>query len=288
MFPKSPSLGALTHRAWTEERAGPRSGDWGARCQHAMLRVAGAPAKHSPGRSTASRSGISQEGNASRRAALARRRVCGCCRADSTPLSVSAQPPARGRRRRPEGQVRGRRGEWTGAEGTEEAEDDVGWFAAAGRSGPTWARAEAAHTCGRHTRPIAKCRPQKEHAPLRVRGHCAQTRSLSPDGRKDRGSRWQWAGSGRSWAWGRGRDSAVRPTGRPGRRSHRAWWPLARHAAPAEGPGATSRRAAPARRCGPCPGPRARPCVGPVSQGTTDVHRSYVFYPRLQSSDATC
>lgn len=64
-----------------------------------------------------------------------------------------------------------------------------GWFAAAGRSGPTWARAEAAHTCGRHTRPIAKCRPQKEHAPLRVRGHCAQTRSLSPDGRKDRGSR---------------------------------------------------------------------------------------------------
>lgn len=71
MFPKSPSLGALTHRAWTEERAGPRSWDWGTRCQHATLRVAGAPAKHSPGRSTASRSGISQKGNASSRAPLA-------------------------------------------------------------------------------------------------------------------------------------------------------------------------------------------------------------------------
>lgn len=126
MFPKSPSLGALTHRAWTEERAGPRSWDWGTRCQQRRSGSLGHRPSTVPGGQQPHARAFLRKATPAAEPPSPRRRVCGCCRADSAPLSVSAQPPARGHRRRPEGQVRGRRGEWTGAEGTEEAEDDVG------------------------------------------------------------------------------------------------------------------------------------------------------------------
>lgn len=223
MFPKSPSLGALTRRAWTEERAGPRSWDWGTRCQHATLRVAGAPAKHSPGRSTASRSGISPKGNASSRAPLAPARVCGCCRADSAPLSISAQPPARGHRRRPEGQVRGRRGEWTGAEGTEEAGDDVGLVCrrrpvgahVGSRRGCThvW----ASHAPDRQVSPTEGARAPPCAGSLRTDPESVAGRAQAQRLQMTVGREWT-----ESWAWGHGRDSTVHPTGRSGRRSHRA------------------------------------------------------------------
>lgn len=189
MFPKSPSLGDLTHRAWTEERAGPRSWDWGTRCQQRRSGSLGHRPSTVPG-------GQQPHARAFLRKATpaaeppSPRRACAAAAGPTQRLSASLLSPLPGdtaaaRRARSEG------GGESGQEqrGPRRPRTTWGWFAAAGRSGPTWARAEAAHTCGRHTRPIAKCRPQKEHAPLRVRGHCAQTRSLSPDGRKDRGSR---------------------------------------------------------------------------------------------------
>lgn len=244
-----------------------RGTQWGpgTRCRHTTPPVAGAAARHGPGRRTASRSGRFSDRNSSGRAAPLPGAGPGRPRGGLAPHA--ALSPARGHAEAvllPG--LRAAGGVWTGAGGAEEDKDDVELAHAAGQSGPAWAQAEAAtrvwasHSPDHEVSPRERaCAPPCEGSlctdPELVAG--GSLRAEAPDDRGQRVDRELGSGSQTG-------DSTVHLTGR---RS------LVWHPTRAEGLGTGS-----AEPPSPSAAARAWPFVRggchPVSQGATEGHRS--------------